>query len=249
MPRTSFEIDVPEISPNQTLLVGLTSPGMAGITAADYLVRHHEATEIGHISPDELPAITPVAEGKPRHHTRLYNLHDMPFTVLVGELFVPAWAARSFADALIEWAQSVEIEEVALLHAVPFPHGPDDHAIFHIATPEYEDRRIDESITKPMRGGFLDGVPGELVSRSLTGDAPPVGVYTTPAHPPGPDADAALLFLDAIESIYDISIDLTELENLSDEIQKHFTALAEHMEALESESRAEQEFGADRMFM
>jgi predicted ATP-grasp superfamily ATP-dependent carboligase len=62
-PDSNFEVDVsPDIEPGQTLLVGLSSVGLAGLTAVDYLVRHSDAEEIGHVSPDELPAITPIED-------------------------------------------------------------------------------------------------------------------------------------------------------------------------------------------
>ena len=248
----SFEVDVsPATESEQTLLVGLTSMGVAGLTAADYLVRHHDSEQLGHVSPADLPAITPVEDGVPRHHTRLYNLADIDVTVLVSELFVPVWAARSFVDALLDWVAVAQVEEIAVLHAVPYPHGPDEHAVYTVATETYRSQRLDDLGMRPLAGGFLDGIPGELVSRSLDDDAPPVGVYVTPAHPPGPDIDAALFLLDAIEQAYGISVDLQELEDLSDSIHKHYAALAERMDSLRDTdtSSVDREFAEDRMFM
>jgi len=248
----TFAVDTsPDVEPGQTLLVGLASLGMAGVTAADHLVRHLDSTEIGHVSPEALPAITPVTDGQPRHHTRLYNLTDEDLTVLVGELFVPVTAARSFASCLLEWVESKRIEEIAILHAVPFPHGPEQHKVFTVATESYRAERLADADTEGLSGGFLDGVPGELVSHSLSGEAPPTGVYVTPAHPPGPDVEAALRMLDAVGGVYDLEVDLSELENLSEEINEHYAKLAEHMaSAAEAERSVEdREFGEDRMFM
>lgn len=251
-PQTAFDMEVrPDVEPGQTLVVGIAKPGMAGLTAADHLVRQLESEEIGLVTPDALPAITPIEGGKPRNHTRLYNLAESDLTVLVGELFVPTWAARSFAETLLEWVEDVKIDEVVFLHAVPYPHEPAQHAVFYAAPDSYRERRLEESDISPLAGGVLDGVPGELMSRSLSGDAPPVGVYVTPAHLPGPDADAALLLLDAVESVYDVSIDLTELEDLSEEVQKYYSTLSEQVRALEESDRSveSRDFGVDRMYM
>lgn len=248
----SFELDVhPDIESGQTLLVGLASLGMAGVTAADHVVRHLDSEEVGHVSPEALPAITPVADGLPRHHTRLYNLTDVDLTVLVGELFVPASAARSFASCLLEWVGSKRIEEIAILHAVPFPHGPEQHAVFTVATEPYRETRLADADIGGLSGGFLDGVPGELVSHSLGGKAPPTGVYVTPAHPPGPDVEAALRLLDAVEGVYGLAVDRSELEDLSQEINEYYASLAEHMAAAAEDERSvrDREFGHDRMFM
>ena len=248
MPREAFDVTVPsDVDPGQTLLVGLTTPGMAGITAVDYLVRNRPTEVIGNVSPEGLPAITPFEDGEPRHHTRLYNLTDVDATVLVGELFVPVPAARAFAEALAEWIETNRIEEVALLHGVPFPHGPDEHATFYVATEPYRETRLEGTDLQPLKGGFLDGVAGELVSAGMDGTIPPTGVYVTPTHPPGPDIDAAVRFVDSIERAYGVDVDRDELERRSEEIKQYYAGLADRMAAFEAE--ATQEYPEDRMFM
>lgn len=248
MPREAFDVTVPsDVDPGQTLLVGLTTPGMAGITAVDYLVQNRPTEVIGNVSPEGLPAITPFEDGEPRHHTRLYNLTDVDATVLVGELFVPVPAARAFAEALAEWIETNRIEEVALLHGVPFPHGPDEHATFYVATEPYRETRLEGTDLQPLKGGFLDGVAGELVSAGMDGTIPPTGVYVTPTHPPGPDIDAAVRFLDSIERAYGVDVDRDELERRSEEIKQYYAGLADRMAAFEAE--ATQEYPEDRMFM
>lgn len=245
----TFVIDVaPDVEPGQTLLVGLSSPGVAGLTAADYLVRNRSSTEIGHVSPEELPSITPFENGTPRHHTRLYNLDDAPVTVLVSELFVPVGAARPFAASVLEWAERHQIEDIAVLHGVPFPHGPDGHQVFNVATPGYQRLRLEEAEHTPLQTGYLDAIPGELVGRSLGATAPPVGVFVTPTHPPGPDLEAAGRFLDTVAQLYGVDVDRSELQSLSESRTKHLEALAERMSALADDPGRRDE-GQDRMFM
>lgn len=252
MATESFDIAVsPDVDPGQTLVVGLSHLGLGAVTAADYLVRHQASEEIGHVAPEDLPAITPFENGQPRHHTRLYNLTEFDLTVLVGELFVPVWAARPFTDALVEWVTANQVREIAVLHGVPFPHGPDEHDTFYVASDPYREEHLEGTEIQPLKGGFLDGVAGELVTRSLEADAPPVGVIATPTHPPGPDVEAALQFLDVIETIYGVSVDRAELTQLSEEIKQHYATLADRMATIED---SDQSWGSrdrpeDRMYM
>ncbi|QSG05227.1 proteasome assembly chaperone family protein [Halapricum desulfuricans] len=246
----TFEVKVSGESGN-ALVVGLSHFGMAGLSAVDYLVRHTDAEQIGHILPDEFPAIAPFQEGEPRHHTRLYHLADADVSVLVGELFVPVWAAHEFTEAIMEWVDSEPIEEIAVLHGVPYPHGPDEHDVFHVSTPDYRTRRLADTEIQPLGGGLLDGVAGEIVTRSLDDRAPPAGVYVTPSHPPGPDLDAALLLLDAMQDLYDFSVDEAELKQRSEELKQYYTELSERLQSI---SESEQPFGSreypdDRMYM
>lgn len=247
----TFEVTVPPTRrPGETLVLGLANPGMAGLTAADYLARHLESDPVGAVVPDGLPAVAPFEAGVPRHPTRLYDLPHTSLCVLVGELFVPPWVAQPFAGAVLDWARTAEIEELVVLHGVPFPHGEHEHAVFTVATESYRERRLTDTELSPLAGGVLDGAPGELVTRNLD-DGLPTGVLVTPTHPPGPDVDAALRLIGALEGCYDIDVDEAELEILSRQLERYHAELADRLEAL---GQADQPAGArsfpeDRMFM
>lgn len=250
--RPSFTVTTDtEQETGNTLIVGQSHIGMAGVTAADYLVRHLDGVEIGHVAPEGLPAIAPFEEGVPRHHSRLYTLEDTPLTVLVGELFIPVGAARSYTDALLEWAGERGVDEVAVLHGVPYPHGPEQHQVFHVATPAYRERRLSDGTIPALTGGFLDGVIGELVTRSLDQEAPDTGVFITPTHPPGPDIDASIKLLNAVEQLYGFDVDETELRERGEQLKEYYEQLSERMEAMaeRDESLPSHDFPEDRMYM
>lgn len=237
--------------PGDTLVLGLASPGMAGLTAADYLVRHLESEVIGAVVPHGLPAIAPFEAGVPRHPTRLYDLAGSSLSVLVGELSVPPSVAGPFVEAVIEWATAAGIEELAVLHGVPFPHGEHEHAVYTVATAGYRDRRLEGGDLQPLAGGVLDGAAGELVTSALDDDAVEAGVYVTPTHPPGPDVDAALRLIDALEGRYELDVDEAELEALSEQLRRYYSELAERMETLGQSDQpiGSRDFPEDRMYM
>lgn len=247
-----FEVTVPsDHRPGDTLVVGISTPGLAGLTAVDYLVRHLESDPIGAVVPRGMPAIAPFENGVPRHPTRVYDLSDTPLAVLVSELFVPPWVAEPFVEATLDWAAAAGIEEVVVLHGVPFPHREEEHTVFHVATDEYRERRLSGDELPPLAGGVLDGVPGELVVRGLTPDATPVGVFVTPTHPPGPDVDAALRLIDAVEGRYGFDVDEAELLELAERLEQYYAEMADRMEALGQAEQplATRDFPEDRMYM
>jgi len=251
-PTDSFSVAEPtEQATGETLVVGQSHFGMAGVTAVDYLVRHLDSTAVGHVTAETLPAIAPFEAGVPRHHSRLYDLEDLPVTVLVGELFVPVPAARAYTDAILEWANDRPIEEILVLHGVPFPHGPEEHEVFYVATPEFAERRLVDQSLQPLKGGFLDGVVGELVTRSLDDAAPDTGVFITPTHPPGPDVDAALKLLAASETLCGFDVDETELREFGEQLQQYYEQLADRMATIAEgeDSLGSHDYPEDRMYM
>ena len=86
-PDVHFEI-TGEAPRADTLLCGFSRYGLAGLTAADYLVDHLELEPVGHVTTAELPTITPFEDGVPRHHSRLFTRPGLEVVVLVNELFV-----------------------------------------------------------------------------------------------------------------------------------------------------------------
>ncbi len=83
---------------------------------------------------------------------------------------------------------------MTILYGVPYPHGPEEHAVFSIATEDYPVSALEDASVEQRSGGFLDGVPGTLLQNRLGSDAPEAGVCVTPAHPPGPDFEGHYVF-------------------------------------------------------
>lgn len=241
-PDAVFEV-THEAEPTETLLAGFSNFGLAGLTAVDYLVNHLELEETGHITAEQFPSITPFAEGRPRHHTRLFSRDDLDVTVLVGELFVPLWAAESFSNAVHDWLTATDTTETAVLSGIPIQHGPDEHRVFYVATDDYRERRLADGDLPPMGTGFLDGVNASLMSRGMDSSLA-VGLLVTPVHAQVPDVEAALRLLDAVESVYELDIDTGPLEEFAGEVQEYYARLSERLQAVDEEHRPE-----DRMYM
>ncbi|WP_435346682.1 proteasome assembly chaperone family protein [Haloarchaeobius sp. HRN-SO-5] len=250
-PRESFTLEISDGQESATtLIIGQPHLGMAGVTAMDYLVRNLESSEVGHIAPEELPAIAPFEDGVPRHHSRFYTIEGTGLLALVGELFIPVGAARPYTDALLELAREQGIDEIVILHGIPFPHGPEEHEVFYVSTPAFRERRLTETAMRPLKGGFLDGVAGEVVTRSLDEAAPETGVFITPTHPPGPDVDASLRLLDALEATYGFDLDETELRELGEQLNQYYQQLSERLATVEGEEAlGSHDYPEDRMFM
>jgi uncharacterized protein len=237
-----FDVQHPDTA-GETLLCGFTEFGLAGLSAADYLVQHLGLPQSGHVTTEQLPAITPFAAGRPRHHTRLYADDERDVSVLAGELFVPREAAKGLADALIDWAENANVDEICVLSGVPVAHGPEDHRPYYVATEDFHAHRIEGTDLTPMGGGYLDGVNGALAERGLESPLR-VGVLTTPAHARTPDVEATLRLLEAVETVYGLGVDLEPLAAFAEEVEKQYVELSDRME--EAERRQQPE---DRMYM
>jgi len=227
-----------------TLVVGFTEYGLAGLTAVDYLSDRLDMREIGHLEAAGPPHITPFENGVPRHHTRLYVDEARSLGAVVGERVVPVETAPAIADAIWELHDRLAPESLTVLTGVPVAHGPDDHVPFYIATEDYRDRYLADSDIRPMGTGFLDGVTATLVSDGIDDEERAVGVFTTPAHPQAPDAAAAIRLLDALTEAQRIDVDTGPLETFAATVEAQYQALAERIESADEGAMPD-----DRMYM
>ncbi len=241
-PRASFEVTHPT-DPAEVLVAGFSTFGLAGLTAVDFLVDQYDLVERGYITTANLPAITPFEAGRPRHHTRLFAGEALGMTVLVNELFIPVWAAEQFSTAVLEWSNTNGVEEVTILAGVPVPHGPEEHRVFYIATDDYRDDRLANTEIPPMGNGFLDGINASLVQRGMDTDLK-VGVFITPVHAQAPDVEAAIRLLEALQTVYDVPVDVTDLEAFAGEVDQYYQELADRLADTEPAVRPD-----DRMYM
>lgn len=232
---------------SRTVIAGFSQFGLAGLTAADYLVNQLELEQTGTIRAEGLPTITPFENGRPRSPTRLFSRDDLDVTVLVGELLVPTPLAEPFSRAILEWTESVGVEELAVLSGTPFPHGPEEHRAFFIASDDYRavhfsDPEGEPTVT-PMANGFLDGTNAALMTRAMESTLG-VCVYVTPVHAQVPDAEAAVRLVDAVDRVYGLGVDTSPLEAFAEEIGEYYRNLAERLE-----DQGKEDLPPDRMYM
>lgn len=248
MPDVTFEVRARRDSDfGGTMIIGTASPGLVGVSVADHLVAETDAHQVGHVHARGLADVTPFTNGEPRHGVRLYAVPDTNVTILLSEVFLPTSVGEPFVEAIVEWATGVGIWEAVVPYAVPYQHGPEDHDAFYVATPAFRERRLADRDLRPLPGGFLDGMVGELLTAGLDRDAP-IGALVTPAHPPGPDLEAAARLVEPIADLYDLSVDADELRRRADEQRRYYEELAERVQSLEDRS-AEGRYPQDRMFM
>jgi uncharacterized protein len=115
-----------------------------------------------------------------------------------------------------------------------------------VATDAYRDRRLADVEVRPATGGFFDGIVGEWLLRGLDG-GPAVGTFVTPSHPPGPDLEAALCLLDAIQRVYGLDVAEDALAAEIERMRQYYAELAERLRTVEEGTP--REFSEDRMFM
>ncbi|WP_290814394.1 proteasome assembly chaperone family protein [Halovivax sp.] len=226
----TLEIDADE-PPEPTLVVALPGPGMAGISATQYLIERLGLAETGHVQTAGLPAITPYADGRPYHHTRLFSEPSLECTFLISELPIPLQLSEPFGRVLLDWIDERAVEEVTLLTSIPSLDSAD--ALCYVASEDYRQRRLTDVEISPLHGGFLTGSNASLVARAMDTSLR-TGVIATGVDPRIPlDANATLRLVEGLDLLYGFDVDTTQLREFADRTQQHYEGLAAQIEAHE----------------
>ncbi|MCU4743744.1 PAC2 family protein [Halobacteria archaeon AArc-m2/3/4] len=243
----SLEIETAD-PPETNLVVAFPGPGMGAISANQYLIEQLGLEETGHVRAEGLAAVTPFADGRPYHHTRLFTSESLECTLLTSELPIPTHLTEPFGRILLEWVEDNGVDEVTVLTTMPTLASDD---LFYVASEDYYDRRLadrSESLSlSPLTGGFFTGVNASLTSRAIDTDLR-VGVLATAVERPHVlDGDAALRLVEGLQEIYEFDVDTDELRQFADRTRDHYRELVEQVEA---QTRAQQRPAVeDRGFM
>lgn len=227
-----FETDQP---PESTLVVAFPEPGLAGLSANQYLIETLDLTEVGYIQTRGLPAITPYANGRPHHPARLFSGPGFDYTVLTCEVPIPAQFAGPFGRRLAEWLEHHAVEEMTLLTTVP--HLEFSQGLYHVASRDYAEKRLGDETTTPLSGGFLTGVNATLVDQAIETNFR-AGILATGGNPYVPvDGEATLRLVEGFADLYDIEVDTDTLKKFAEESSQYHRELSAQIEAHQSQSQ------------
>ncbi len=236
-------------NPYDTVIAAFPTRDMAGITTVDYTINTTAVEKIAHIRGEGTNDIATIRDGEPHHPIRVYNAPGLELTFLYSEVFLPMAFADRLAAAIEDWCRDAGVELLTIVHGATFPHSEEDHVPFFAASDGYRDRALSgvDGITG-LPVGVLDGLPGELLLRGTDAAGIDTGVLVTPAHLPGPDIDAALTLLEAVQAVHDVTIDDTALRERGEELREYYRGLVDRSRATEI-SPMVRDFPEDRMFM
>ena len=240
----SLDIEAAE-PPETNLIIAFPGPGMGAISANQYLIEQLGLTESGSIRAEGIAAITPFADGRPYHHTRLFTSHDVGCSIVISELPIPIHLSEPFGRILVDWVEANGVDEVTILTTMSSLERTDE--LYYVASDDYYEYRLVDHSISPLTGGFFTGVNASLTSRAIDTDLR-VGVLATGVERPQLlDGEAALRLVEGLEQIYGLGVDTDELRQFAERTRDYYRQLVEQVEAqVQAQQRSPYE---DRGFM
>jgi len=222
--RPSVELESP------WLVEGLPGLGLVGKIATDHLVETLEMDHYADVLCEGLPRIGVYGDGYTvRQPVRLYADPDRNLLALQSDVPVSPTAANEFASCVTNWLADNGVTP-AYLSGTPAEKGPEPPSMFGIATGDAGDLLADADVAPPGDPGAISGPTGALVNRAQEADFDAVALVVE-SDPQFPDPEAARILLEkGIEPVVGVDVEVSELVDRTEEIQRQKETLAKRMQ-------------------
>jgi uncharacterized protein len=195
------------------------SAGVIGTIAANTMIEQFEMEEVAHVRSRYMPSAAVFLDGRLRHPFRIY----------------------------VDWATTMGVKEAVILDGIPVQGIPTDRKVLFAAEEEKIAELEEDEEMEILKKGIITGIAGSILSETLCRDM--VGfALLTPAIPMMPDPEGAIQVLKALNRLYDVGVEVSELMESAEQIRKKMEEVAQQVDGIRRQQPGPSRGGYERMY-
>ncbi len=225
-------VQTKELKMDKPLLIcGFPSAGVVGTIAASTIIEQFKMEEIAHIRSKHMPSAAVFLDGILRHPFRIYGSEEKNLLVVMTELPISEEGLYYVSSALLDWAAGAGVHETVIIDGIPVQGLPSERKVLYAAEREKLAELKEDDGMEILKKGIITGIAGSILSETLCRDM--VGfALLTPAIATIPDPEGAIQLLEALNRLYNVGVQLTELQESADKIRVKLTDMAEQVDGM-----------------
>ena len=213
------------------------SAGVVGPIAAHTIIEQFKMDEIAHLRSKYMPSAAVFLDGRLRHPFRIYGSKKLNLILITAELPVAEEGLYAVSSALLDWGASMGVKETVVLDGIPVQGIPAERKVLFAAEEEKIGDLAKNEQMEILDKGIITGIAGSILAETLCRDM--IGfALLTPAITVVPDPGGAQQLLEALNQLYDLKIDLTELVEGSEIIRKKMEEMAQQVDGMQKQQAA-----------
>ncbi len=241
-------VQTQEIDMKQPLLVCcFPSAGVVGTIAAQEMIQQFEMEEVAHVRSRYMPSAAVFQDGRLRHPFRIYGHKEKNLLVVTAELPVADDGLYMVSSALLDWGATVGVKETVILDGIPVQGLPSDRKVLFAAEEQKISELVEDDTMEILTKGIITGIAGSILSETLCREM--VGfALLTPAIAMVPDPEGAVQLLEALNRLYKVDVDVTQLKESGAEIRKKMEEMAQQVDGMRKQQPSAGRPGYERMY-
>ncbi len=250
MPRKKNEL---QISPSRTVVVernstvapsfdhpvvicGFVGPGLAGLTAAGYIIDHLELHETAHVMSHYIPPCVIFIGGRIRNPFRIYKDASGKVAVVICEVPAAMNGLYDISSVLLRWFKQFDPTEIVVLDGIPVDALPENRPTLYVAE-EKRQSSLKSLGFEPAEAALITGTSGSILSECLARNIQCMSLLT-PVSISLMDPGAPLALVKALNSLYMLNITTKELEEDVAMVHEELNEIAKQYQQLQNQASA-----------
>jgi uncharacterized protein len=229
-----------------TVVCGFVGPGLAGLTAAGYIIDHLQLHEVAHVRSRFIPPSVIFIGGRIRNPFRIYKDESGRLVVVICEVPVAPFGLYDISSAVLQWLQRFDTTEVTALDGIPIESLPDNRPTFYVGEQNRQDQ-LKALGFLPAEATLIGGTAGSILSECLALKIPCLSLLT-PVSVTLLDPGAPLTLVRALNSLYKLNIGTKELEEDVEAVHEELNEIAKQYHSLQQQASAGKSEGPQTMY-
>lgn len=217
-----FEINKVDLK-NPLIFAGFVGAGLVGPIAVGHMIEKLGMKEIGYMRSKYLPPSTVFMKGRLRHPFRFYANKEGTVCAVICEITLRMEGVYTIVAAILDWAKEKGSNEIIILDGV----ASDEHDQKAYCAAEEDLCRVmaDKNINV-IPHGFITGIPGGILNECLIREIQGVALLVK-ANKLLPDPEAAATLIEAVNKMYKMQIDVSDLKKEKERIGAELEELSQ----------------------
>jgi uncharacterized protein len=221
-----------KVPKNAIIMEGFQGVGLVGTLAAQYVADKTNAKLIGYINSTLLPPMALLINGEIRHPMRVYHFKNKnkDYMIFESELPLPKALVHEMAAKIAEFAEENEAQEIICLEGLAVPKPPVESNVYGVTNTASKEKDLSKFV-KLLGNGIIVGVSAALMMeakiRKVTASC-----LMAEANADFPDGLAAANIVLKLNSMYDLKINVEELQKESRKFEEKLWKVVEKAEAI-----------------
>ncbi len=213
------------------IIEGFQGVGLVGTLSAQYLSQKSGFEQIGYVDSEGIPPIALLVNGEIMNPVKIFTNKKRDIIIIESELSIPRKIIYELSDEITRWAKKIKAREIICVEGLAVPEEERNYEVMGMSTNNKAMNNLLKKGVKKLMNGIVMGMSAALMLKAKERGIPATCLMVE-SRSQFPDGMAAAKVLETMSSVYDFSVDVTELREQAHAFEKKMEKVLTHANQL-----------------